>query len=192
MMFLNCPACLDREGTVRCGLPAEVRCRFTMRSTDGPLESAMIRCPVGHCFSGPIEFLTWNSTDSLEPARAGAGSRTERDRLQGSHDDRDGGSGSARRDFRRAARKSRRPNTAPAYYLGHPADLWISGLRPRRRDRPSRHRAQAGPATTPLPTIWELAWAYHRTNDGPRTPASARDTMWLAWAAHDQWPWGGQ
>jgi hypothetical protein len=84
MIFLNCPACLDREGTVRCGLPAEVRCRFTMRSTE------------------------------------------------------------------------------------------------------------AAPATTPLPTIWELAWAYHGTNDGPRTPASARDTMWLAWAAHDQWPWGGQ
>ena len=36
MMFLNCPAYLDHEGTVRCGLPAEVRCRFTMRSTDGP------------------------------------------------------------------------------------------------------------------------------------------------------------
>ena len=40
MMFLDCPACLDHERTVRCGLPAEVRCRFTMRSSDGPLESA--------------------------------------------------------------------------------------------------------------------------------------------------------
>ena len=45
MMFLDCPAYLDHERTVRCGLPAEVRCRFTMSSTDGPLESAMIRCP---------------------------------------------------------------------------------------------------------------------------------------------------
>jgi len=34
------PAYLDDERTVKCGLPAEVRCRFTMRSTDGPLESA--------------------------------------------------------------------------------------------------------------------------------------------------------
>ena len=42
MMFLNCPAYLDHQGAVRCGLPAEVRCRFTMRSTDGPVESAMI------------------------------------------------------------------------------------------------------------------------------------------------------
>jgi len=40
MMFLDCPAYLDEEGAVRCGLPAEVRCRFIMRSTDGPLESA--------------------------------------------------------------------------------------------------------------------------------------------------------
>ena len=60
MMFLDCPAYLDQDGAVRCGLPAEVRCRFTMRSTDGPVESAMIRCPAGHSFSGPIESLTWD------------------------------------------------------------------------------------------------------------------------------------
>ena len=57
MMFLDCPAWLDQVGAVRCGLPAEVRCRFTMRSTDGPVESAMIRCPAGHFFNGPIECL---------------------------------------------------------------------------------------------------------------------------------------
>jgi hypothetical protein len=125
----------------------------------------MIRCPVGHCFSGSIESLTWNSTESHKPAPAGR---------------------------RAAERKGRRPNTAPAYYLGHPADLWITAMRPRRRGSAFRHRARAALATTPLPTIWELAWAFHGTNDGPRMPASARDTMWLAWAAHDQWPWGGQ
>ena len=48
MMFLNCPAYLDQEGALRCGLPAEVRYRFTMRSTDGPLDSVMIRCPAQH------------------------------------------------------------------------------------------------------------------------------------------------
>jgi hypothetical protein len=57
MMFLDCPAYLDNERTLQCGLPAEVRCRFTMRSSDGPLESAMIRCPAGHWFNGPVEFL---------------------------------------------------------------------------------------------------------------------------------------
>jgi hypothetical protein len=65
MMFFDCPAWLDEKGTVRCGLPAEVRCRFTMRSTDGFLESAMIRCPDGHWFNGPIESLTWEGTHTI-------------------------------------------------------------------------------------------------------------------------------
>ena len=57
MMFLDCPAYLDHDGTVRCGLPAEVTRQFTMRSTDGSLESAMISCPAGHWFNGPVESL---------------------------------------------------------------------------------------------------------------------------------------
>ena len=57
-MFLVCPAYLDSDGARRCGLPAKVQVRYTMRSTDGPLESAKIRCPRGHGFNGPIEFLT--------------------------------------------------------------------------------------------------------------------------------------
>jgi len=65
IMFLVCPAYMDRDGAVRCGLPAEVSCRFIMNSTDGPLESVMIRCPSGHCFNGPIEFLAFE-----EAARA--------------------------------------------------------------------------------------------------------------------------
>jgi len=36
MMFLDCPAYLDQDSAARCGLPAEVRCRFTLRSTGGP------------------------------------------------------------------------------------------------------------------------------------------------------------
>ena len=65
-MFLDCPAYLDRHGTVRCGLPAEVEDRYTMTSTDGPLESARIRCPDGHMFNGPVESLTW--VKEREPA----------------------------------------------------------------------------------------------------------------------------
>ena len=64
MMFLDCPAYLDQDGAVRCGLPAEVTCRNTMRSTDGPLETARISCPTGHHFNGPIESLTRNTTDN--------------------------------------------------------------------------------------------------------------------------------
>jgi hypothetical protein len=44
MMFLDCPAYLDQDGAARCGLPAEVSRWFTMGSTDGPPESAVIRC----------------------------------------------------------------------------------------------------------------------------------------------------
>ena len=57
-MFLDCPAYMDKSGSVRCGLPAEVEGRYLMRSTDGPLESARIRCPRGHWFNGPVESLT--------------------------------------------------------------------------------------------------------------------------------------
>ena len=59
VMFLDCPAHMDKHGTARCGLPAEVEYRYTVVSVDGPLESAKIRCPRGHWFNGPIEVLTW-------------------------------------------------------------------------------------------------------------------------------------
>jgi hypothetical protein len=49
---------MDKSGSVRCGLPAEVEGRYLMSSTDGPLESARIRCPRGHWFNGPVESLT--------------------------------------------------------------------------------------------------------------------------------------
>ena len=57
-MFVDCPAYMNKTGSVRCGLPAEVQGRYVMRSTDGLLESARIRCPLGHWFNGPIESLT--------------------------------------------------------------------------------------------------------------------------------------
>jgi hypothetical protein len=58
VMFLDCPAYMDKTGSVRCGLPAEVQDRYLMNSTDGALESARICCPRGHWFNGPIESLT--------------------------------------------------------------------------------------------------------------------------------------
>jgi hypothetical protein len=132
MMFLDCPACLDQEGAVRCGLPAEVRCRFTMCSTGGPLDSVMIRCPVGHHFSGPIEFFTPDGTDNHDPGTAIASSRAVPHSSQRGHDGHD--DGSAHRDFPAAAeRRARRPNTAPAYYLGRPAAEWITAMLSRRR-----------------------------------------------------------
>jgi hypothetical protein len=134
MMFLDCPAYLDHDGTLRCGLPAEVRCRFIMHSTDGPLESAMIRCPAGHYFCGAIESLTWHGKDKHDPGSAAMTSRAGRDSVQGSHDSSHGGGGSRSGDVpAQPERDARRPNTAPAYYLGHPAALWITAMHPHRR-----------------------------------------------------------
>jgi hypothetical protein len=143
MMFLNCPARLDQDGAVQCGLPAEVRCRFTIRSTDGPLDSVMIRCPAGHNFNGPIESLTQGTADNYDPGNPAASSRAGRDGLLCGHDGHDGDDGSALRDFPAASeRKDRRPNTAPAYYLGRPAAVWITAMRPgRRHTRPATHRS---------------------------------------------------
>ena len=144
MMFLDCPAWLDQDGAARCGLPAEVRCRFTMCSTDGPAESATIRCPVGHYFCGDIESLTWDSKDTHDPGSAAVTSRARRGSLQRGHDGRHGGGGSARRDVPAAPeRTDRRPNTTPAYYLGHPAGLWITVMRPRHGRTAARHPMEA-------------------------------------------------
>ena len=69
--FVDCPAYRDKRGTIRCGLPAEVEDRYTMTSTDGPLEIARIRCPRGHFFNGPIEAFYWESQPAGElPARS--------------------------------------------------------------------------------------------------------------------------
>jgi hypothetical protein len=81
MMFLDCPAYLDQNGAARCGLPAEVRSRYTMRSTDGPIESAMIRCPARHWFNGPLESLIWEHTDKHDPGTAAVASTARRARL---------------------------------------------------------------------------------------------------------------
>jgi hypothetical protein len=68
-MFLDCPAYLDAAGASRCALPAEVEYRYVQASTDGPLESAKIRCPAGHWFNGPIEFLTWAKARAARTSR---------------------------------------------------------------------------------------------------------------------------
>lgn len=69
-MFVDCPAYLGSESATRCGLPAEVEARYTVRSTDGPLESAKIRCPRGHWFNGPIESLALPEHPAAAPVSA--------------------------------------------------------------------------------------------------------------------------
>jgi len=144
MMFLDCPAYLDQERTVRCGLPAEVRRRFAMRSTDGHLESAMIRCPSGHWFNGPIKCLMWNGRDNHDPADAAAEYRARGAGLTAGHDGRAGRDRSVIEEFPgRPGRPMSRPGSAPAYYLGRPASQWITVMRPRRRRTASSHLMQA-------------------------------------------------
>ena len=77
-IFMDCPAYMDKHGAVRCGLPAEVEDRYAVRSSDGPLESAKIRCPRGHWFNGPLESLTWDKGTSATSATA-EGSRERQD-----------------------------------------------------------------------------------------------------------------
>jgi hypothetical protein len=75
MLFLDCPAYVHENAGARCGLPAEVRYRFIINSTDGPLECAMIQCPSGHFFNGPVESLSFAeqaSPVSVQPTRGSA------------------------------------------------------------------------------------------------------------------------
>jgi len=155
MMFLDCPARPDQEGAPRCGLPAEVRYRFTMRSSDGPIEAAMIRCPSGHWFNPPIESLTWERDQAGTAAAASSAAYRFGDRTDDAgprpltatspvaaaragaiprHTRPDPGAPPAvRHRPTQPEQENSRPDTAPAYYLGRPARLWLSATRPRRR-----------------------------------------------------------
>jgi hypothetical protein len=134
MIFFDCPAWPGEDSAVRCGLPAEVRCRFTVRSADGPIEGAMIRCPDGHWFNGPIESLTWAGKHAHDPGTAGAAAGAKRGKFAGSHDGPDGEGRyvSPGNSPRAPYQQTCGPNGAPAYYLGRPARLWITAMRRRR------------------------------------------------------------
>jgi hypothetical protein len=173
-----------------------------MSSSDGPLESAMIRCPSGHCFNAPIEFLTVKSGEKQAPAIALSAGRDSRhgsrdghqrpviitqlaaeaallpsgagiqewgcyQRLDGRGDSsftswpmvteqESGAAGGYEHQpagsFRgiqmppKPGSGNTRPNGAPAYYLGRPASLWISVMRPRRS---ATHTTPGGRHPTP-------------------------------------------
>jgi hypothetical protein len=81
LMLLDCPAYLDEDCLARCGLPAEdclARCglpaavlyRAIAESTDGPVEIVKIKCPVGHHFHAPIEFLSLEGNMGTSMKRA--------------------------------------------------------------------------------------------------------------------------
>jgi hypothetical protein len=70
-MFLDCPAYLDESGVVRCALPADVKRRYVARSTSGLVEHVVIRCPVGHLFNAPIEFIHMPTRPGMAPEMFG-------------------------------------------------------------------------------------------------------------------------
>jgi hypothetical protein len=115
-----------------------------MRSTDGPLDSAMIRCPGGHWFNGPIESLTPRGADQRDRGTARVASSVRRDNLTGGRDRLDGSGEFAVLAFpAKPERDIPRPNSAPAHYLGRPTRLWITAMRPRHRRIASQHLAEA-------------------------------------------------
>ena len=105
-------------------------------------------------------------------------SRAGRDSVPGSHDGRDGVGGIADRHFpAKPEPEISRPNTAPAYYLGHPARLWITVMRPRRRHTTSHHAMQ---------TVTDGGKQTPSRQGGPRTGARA-ETVSVPPAA-TSWP----
>jgi len=88
-----------------------------------------------------------------------------------------------------------RPSTAPAYYLGRPARLWITVMRPRRRRTTSDHPVQA--------VTGGGKQAHHGTAAGrkirsPLIPARffphpatrpARDRCEMTWPVSSTGPW---
>ena len=144
MMFLDCPVYLDQDGATRCGLPAEVSRRLITRSTGALMESAMIRCPAGHWVNGPIEFLPWDSTDRRGPGTAAVTPSARRDNSTRGHDCPGCAGGSAVGEVRAEPEPGMpRPASAPAYYLGRPARLWITAMRPSDRRTASDQLAGA-------------------------------------------------
>jgi hypothetical protein len=140
-----------------------------MRSTGGPLESAMIRCPAGHWFNGPIESLTWQPSHKHDQGKPAAAVTASGDSLAGGHDGR-GRSGrlTVQAFGGMPGRGMPRPATAPAYYLGRPARVWITAMRQRRsrtaRDQPMTaavtdgERTLPGTACSPPPRPKVAAW----------------------------------
>jgi hypothetical protein len=124
------------------------------------------------CPAAPLEVLMTeiDDRDKPDPGKAAVASRPARDSVRGSRDGRDGAGGIAVRDFPAGPEPGiSRPGTAPAYYLGRPARLWITVMRPRRRRTTS---GPPHPATRPARDRCEMTWPVSFT--GPWSPPTSR------------------
>jgi len=109
MMFLDCPAYLDEEGALRCGLPAEVRRQFTMRSSDGPLEGRHDQVPVRPLGQRANRIPRTRTRAKHDPGNAEAASSASRDRLKRTHGGPDGGGGHVIQESTGAAEQAPSP-----------------------------------------------------------------------------------
>jgi hypothetical protein len=50
-----------------CEVPAEITDRFSLSSTDGPVDCVALSCVGGHHFRMPSELLSADSREQLEP-----------------------------------------------------------------------------------------------------------------------------
>ena len=55
--FIDCPEYMTADGEYRCGLPAAIIWRYTVQSSDGPVECVRTTCPRGHHMNGPAESM---------------------------------------------------------------------------------------------------------------------------------------
>ena len=58
LVILSCP---------ECEVPAEVTDRFSLTSTDGPVDHVALRCIAGHHFRMPAEKLSAHDQEQLSP-----------------------------------------------------------------------------------------------------------------------------
>ena len=144
MMFLDCPAYLDQEGTVtvRAARRGQVPLHHALNRRAGrkrhdqvPGRPLLLR---GHL----IPHLGRQRTGTTRTL-PGPGSRAGRDSLQRGPDGRHWGGGSAHWDVppgrnRQPAAPSFEQSLPPTTW-GRPADLWITAMHPRRRRTASRH-----------------------------------------------------
>lgn len=107
--------------------------------------------------------------------------------LPRSRDDRDSGGGAALYEFPAGpGQPVRRPNCAPAYYLGRPAHRWITALRrSRTASTHTMHAVTVGGDRTPPPGWALLPGAGAETARLPITPMNPDQVVTAALAARD-------
>src|SRR5215469_5974178 len=160
---------------------------------------AILNTGAGHWFDGLIEFLTWESSQKPAPGRGRNRPSARPDCRPGRHEGRADGGRLAVPHPGGPKREARRPNGAPAYYLGRPAHIYITAMRPHRHaasDHPEQAVTGGGETTAitarPLPGRPRGRNGSHdpchHVVAGPAGPLNARLPQESGSAAPAGWP----